>query len=127
MLCGLKMNACFKDDKLIRLSTLAEQTGISIHCIRTYIDRGLIQVNDRTAGGMFLFYESVIDRLRFIRMARDVGVPLEQIDRLLSGRDDKDVDATETSLAELTQYIETCRDRLNCFEQSLKQHLGIVL
>lgn len=115
------------DDKLIRLSTLAEQTGISVHCIRTYIDRGLIQVNDRAAGGMFLFYESVIERLRFIRMARDVGVPLEQIDRLLSGRDNRDDDATETSLAELTQYIETCRDRLNCFEQSLKQHLGIVL
>jgi MerR family transcriptional regulator, mercuric resistance operon regulatory protein len=121
------MNACFKDDKLIRLSTLAEQTGISVHCIRTYIDRGLIQVNDRTAGGMFLFYEPVIERLRFIRMARDVGVPLEQIDRLLAACDDKDDNATETSLAELTQYIDACRNRLNCFEQSLKQHLGIVL
>ena len=115
------------DDKLIRLSTLAEQTGISVHCIRTYIDRGLIQVNDKTAGGMFLFYEPVVDRLRFIRMARDVGVPLEQIDRLLSGRDNRDDDATETSLAELTQYIEACRNRLNCFEQSLKQHFVISL
>lgn len=115
------------DDKLIRLSTLAEQTGISVHCIRTYIDRGLIQVNDKTAGGMFLFYEPVVDRLRFIRMARDVGVPLEQIDRLLSGRDNRDDDATETSLAELIRYIETCRNRLNCFEQSLKQHFVISL
>jgi len=122
-----KNEACHKDDKLIRLSTLAEQTGISTHCIRTYIDRGLIQVNDRTAGGMFLFYEPVIERLRFIRTARDVGVPLEQIDRLLAARNNRDDDATETSLAELTQYIEACRNRLNCFEQSLKQHLGIVL
>jgi len=127
LLCGLKKNACLKDDKLIRLSTLAEQTGISTHCISTYIDRGLIQVNDRTAGGMFLFYEPVIERLLFIRMARDVGVPLEQIDRLLAACDDKDDNAKETKLAELTQYIEACRDRLNCFEQSLKQHLGIVL
>lgn len=115
------------DDKLIRLSTLAEQTGISIHCIRTYIDRGLIQVNDRTAGGMFLFYEPVIERLRFIRTARDVGVPLEQIDRLLAARNDRDDGATETSLAELTQYIEACRNRLNCFEQSLKQHFVVSL
>lgn len=60
------------DDKLIRLSTLAQQTGISVHCIRTYIDCGLIQVSVRTAGGMFLFYEPVIERLRFIRMARNV-------------------------------------------------------
>jgi MerR family mercuric resistance operon transcriptional regulator len=104
------MNACFKDDKLIRLSTLAKQTGISVHCIRTYIDRGLIQVNDKTAGGMFLFYEPVIERLRFIRMARDVGIPLEQIDRLLAARNNKDDDATETSLAELIRYIETCRN-----------------
>jgi MerR family mercuric resistance operon transcriptional regulator len=49
------MNACFKDDKLIRLSTLAKQTGISVHCIRTYIDRGLIQVNDKTAGACSCF------------------------------------------------------------------------
>lgn len=76
---------------------------------------------------MFLFYEPVIKRLQFIRTARDVGVPLEQIDRLLADRNDRDDDATETSLAELTQYIEACRNRLNCFEQSLKQHLGIVL
>ena len=116
-----------KDDKLIKLSKLAEKTGISVHCIRTYIDRGLIQVNDRTAGGMLLFYEPVIERLRFIRMASDVGVPLEQIDRLLAARNNRDGDATETSLAELTQYIETCRDRLNCFEQSLKQHFVISL
>ncbi|MCD2451950.1 MAG: MerR family transcriptional regulator [Methylicorpusculum sp.] len=121
------MNACFKDDKLIRLSTLAKQTGISVHCIRTYIDRGLIQVNDKTAGGMFLFYEPVIERLRFIRMARDVGIPLEQIDRLLAARNNKDDDATETSLAELIRYIETCRNRLNCFEQSLKQHFMVSL
>jgi MerR family mercuric resistance operon transcriptional regulator len=119
------MNACLKDDKLIRLSTLAEQTGISVHCIRTYIDRGLIQVNDRTAGGMFLFYEPVIERLRFIRMARNVGVPLGQIDRLLIARANRDDDATETSVAELTHYIETCRDRLNCFEQSLIQHFVV--
>jgi MerR family mercuric resistance operon transcriptional regulator len=115
------------DDKLIRLSTLAQQTGISVHCIRTYIDCGLIQVSVRTAGGMFLFYEPVIERLRFIRMARNVDVPLEQIDRLLAARDNRDDDATETSLAELTQYIETCRDRLNCFEQSLKQHFVVSL
>ena len=121
------MNACFKDDKLIRLSTLAQKTGISVHCIRTYIDRGLIQVNVRTAGGIFLFYEPVIERLRFIRMARDVGVPLEQIDRLLAARNDKDDGATETSLAELIRYIETCRNRLNCFEQSLKQHFVVSL
>jgi MerR family mercuric resistance operon transcriptional regulator len=74
---------------------------------------------------MFLFYKPVIERLRFIRTARDMGVPLEQIDRLLAGRDNRDDDTTETSLAELTQYIETCRDRLNCFEPSLKQHIVI--
>ena len=41
-------------------------TGISVHCIRTFVDQRLIQVNDRTAGGLLLFFESVIERLRFI-------------------------------------------------------------
>jgi len=63
------MNDHLKKDTLIRLSTLAEKTGISVHCIRTYVDQGLIQVNDRTTGGLLLFSKPAIERLRFIRTA----------------------------------------------------------
>ena len=79
------MNDCLKDGKLIRLLSLAEQTCISVHCIKTYVDQGLIQVNDRTAGGLLLFFEPAIIRLRFIKTAREAGVPLAKIVCLLAG------------------------------------------
>ena len=56
-----------KVNALIRLSTLAEKTGLSVHCIRMYVDQSLIQVSDRTSGGLLLFDETAIQRLRFIK------------------------------------------------------------
>lgn len=31
---------------LIKLSTLAENTAVSVHCIRTYVDQGLVEVKN---------------------------------------------------------------------------------
>ena len=69
------MNDTLNNNSLIRLSTLAEKTGLSVHCIRIYVDQSLIQVSDRTKGGL-LFDETAIQRLCFIKTARDAGVPL---------------------------------------------------
>ncbi len=107
------------NNSLIRLSTLAEKTGLSVHCIRTYVDQGLIQVSDRTNGGLLLFNETAIKRLRFIKTARDAGVPLAKIVCLLAASDKGDVEGTSTGLLELNQYIEDMRNKVSAFEQSL--------
>lgn len=115
------MNDHLKKDTLIRLSTLAERTGVSVHCIRTYVDQGLIRVNDRTAGGLLLFDETAIVRLHFIRTARAAGVPLGLIVRLLAASDKGDNEGTKISLTELNQYIQDIRSKVNVFEQNLSQ------
>jgi len=107
------------NNSLIRLSTLAEKTGLSVHCIRTYLDQSLIQVSDRTNGGLLLFNETAIKRLRFIKTARDAGVPLAKIVCLLAASDKGDVEGTSTGLLELNQYIEDMRNKVSAFEQSL--------
>lgn len=108
-----------KVNVLIRLSTLAEKTGLSVHCIRTYVDQSLIQVSDRTKGGLLLFDEAAIQRLRFIKTARDAGVPLAKIVCLLTASDKGNNEETSTGLAELNQYIEDMRNKVSEFEQSL--------
>jgi len=108
-----------KVNVLIRLSTLAEQTGLSVHCIRTYVDQSLIQVSDRTKGGLLLFDEAAIQRLRFIKTARDAGVPLAKIVCLLIASDKGDNEETSTGLAELNEYIGDMRNKVSKFEQSL--------
>jgi len=113
------MNADYKNHTLIRLSKLAEKTGISVHCIRTYVDQGLIQISDRTDGGLLLFNEAATERLRFIKTARDAGVPLAKISGLLSANDNGNVEQTHTSMVELNQYINDTRSKVSVFEQSL--------
>jgi len=113
------MNDTLNNNSLIRLSILAEKTGLSVHCIRTYVDQSLIQVSDRTKGGLLLFDETAIQRLRFIKIARDAGVPLAKIVCLLTSSDKGDDEETSTGLAELNQYIEDTRNKVSEFEQSL--------
>ncbi len=104
---------------LIRLSTLAEKTGLSVHCIRTYVDQSLIQVSERTGGGLLLFNDAAIERLRFIKTARDAGVPLAKIVCLLTARDSGNAEETNTRMAELNQFIGDTRTKVSEFEQSL--------
>lgn len=89
------------------------------------MDRGLIQASERTQSGYYLFSQPALERLQFIRSARDAGVPLEQIARLLIASDERDDKATTVSLTELTLYIEESRSRLNHFERSLRRHFAI--
>nr|WP_221893991.1 MerR family transcriptional regulator [Bathymodiolus japonicus methanotrophic gill symbiont] len=98
---------------------MAEKTGISVHCIRTYVYQGLIQISDRTVGGLLLFNESAIERLGLIKMARDAGVPLAKISCLLSASDNGNIEETNTSMSELNQYIEDTLSKVSVFEQSL--------
>jgi MerR family transcriptional regulator, mercuric resistance operon regulatory protein len=112
--------------RLMTLSKLAEETGVSIHCIRAYTDRGLIWAGGRTAGGYLLFSESAAARLRFIRTARDAGVPVSQLVRLFAEADEKEPSRDgQQCLVEVHQYIQYMRKRLGKLEQSLTQRFGL--
>jgi DNA-binding transcriptional MerR regulator len=113
------MNDNIHNEQLFRLSTLAEKTGISVHCIRTYVDQRLIQTQARTAGGLLLFSASALVRLRFIKTARDANVPLVQISRFLAANDHGDVKEISTSFVELKQYIQDTQSKVKAFEYSL--------
>ena len=66
-----------------------------------------------------MFNEAAIKRLRFIKTARDAGVPLAKIVCLLVASDKGDDEGTSSGLLELNQYIEDIRSKVSAFEQSL--------
>ncbi len=113
------MNDDVTNNNLIRLSTLAEKTGVSVHCIRNYIDLGVIHVCNRTAGRLLLFNEVAIKRLCFIKIAREAGVPQAIIISLLLTEDKGDTEMTNRLLFELNQYILDTRRKVRRLEQSL--------
>lgn len=119
------MKTAHHNGKLFTISKLAEQTGVSVHCIRTYANQGLIQACDRTKAGYHLYQETTAERLRFIRKARGAGVPIRQLVSLFAASDSENRTETEKSLAILEHYLQDTREKLATFEQCLRQKFFI--
>ncbi|QRZ12742.1 helix-turn-helix domain-containing protein [Paracoccus methylovorus] len=66
------------------IGKLAKATGVKVPTIRYYEQIGLMPEPERTAGNQRLYAQSTLERLAFIRHARDLGFPLEAIRELLS-------------------------------------------
>ncbi len=83
--------------------------------IRFYEERGLLPHPERTAGNQRRYDQVALDRLKFIRHSRDLGLPLADIEALLSleGARGKDLDRAheiaERQLADLRNRITQLR------------------
>ena len=67
------------------IGEVARQSGMAQSAIRYYEDAGLLGRPERKSSGWRSFSPEVVDRLRVIRMARDLGFSLEEIKTLLNG------------------------------------------
>lgn len=70
------------------IGSLAEAAGVNVPTVRYYERRGIIAEPPRTSAGYRQYDESVVDRIRFIRRAQDLGFALEEIEDLLGLRVD---------------------------------------
>lgn len=68
---------------MISIGTLAKRSGVLAETIRYYETEGLLRKPERTAGGYRLYDTSDVERLSFIRQARDLGFKLDAVRRLL--------------------------------------------
>jgi DNA-binding transcriptional MerR regulator len=66
------------------IGKLAEATGVKVPTIRYYEQIGLLPAPERSAGNQRLYGKGQLERLRFVRHARELGFPLEAIRDLLS-------------------------------------------
>tara|TARA_R110002110_G_scaffold179197_1_gene384567 strand:- start:297 stop:731 length:435 start_codon:yes stop_codon:yes gene_type:complete len=73
---------------MFTIGHLARSTGCKVQTIRYYEQIGLLPKPPRSEGNRRLYCQADIDRLAFIRHARDLGFPLEAIRDLLALSDD---------------------------------------
>jgi Cu(I)-responsive transcriptional regulator len=73
---------------MLSIGALARRTGTKVQTIRYYEEIGLMPQAERTSGGQRRYSETELDRLAFIRHARELGFPLEDIRELLDLTDD---------------------------------------
>lgn len=68
----------------ISIGQLSERTGIKVPTIRFYEQIGLIAAPPRTEGNQRRYGQAEIDRLNFIRNARELGFEVDDIRELLA-------------------------------------------
>jgi MerR family transcriptional regulator, mercuric resistance operon regulatory protein len=71
------------------IGVLSERSGVNIETIRYYEKVDLLRKPVRSPGGYRLYQPSDVDRLSFLRQARDLGFSLDEIRRLLELVDQK--------------------------------------
>ena len=69
---------------MLRIGQLAETTGVPAKTIRYYEEIELLPSPRRTTSGYRQYDASAVERLRFIRRARSLRLPLQQL-RTLTG------------------------------------------
>ncbi|WP_068318621.1 MerR family transcriptional regulator [Polycladidibacter hongkongensis] len=69
---------------MLSIGDLSKRTGIKVPTIRFYEQRGLIAPPVRTAGNQRRYDTAVVERLLFLRHARELGLDLEAIEDLLA-------------------------------------------
>jgi MerR family mercuric resistance operon transcriptional regulator len=74
---------------MISIGALAKRSGVQAETIRYYEAEGLMRRPERTASGYRVYGTSDVERLSFIRRARDLGFKLDAVRRLLGLADRK--------------------------------------
>jgi len=72
------------------IGKLAKRAGVGVETIRFYERKGMIPEPPRRESGYREYDEETVDRVRFIRGAKELGFTLREIDGLLSIRVDPD-------------------------------------
>jgi DNA-binding transcriptional MerR regulator len=75
---------------MFSIGKLGHQAGVKVPTIRYYEEIGLLPEAERSGGNQRLYGQRALDRLKFIRHARDLGFPIDAIRDLLSLSDKPD-------------------------------------
>jgi DNA-binding transcriptional MerR regulator len=96
----------------LRVSDVAQQTGLSADTVRYYERVGLLPNVERNPNGYRSYDENAIHRLRFIKGAQRFGLRLDEIRELLEVQDRGLCPCGHTS-ALLTKRIEEVAHEIN--------------
>jgi len=81
--------------KRLTIGQLAKEAEVGVETVRYYERRGLLEEPARRASGYRQYDEEVVQRLRFIRRAKELGFTLNETKELLTLRLDPSMTCAE--------------------------------
>jgi DNA-binding transcriptional MerR regulator len=110
-----------------RIGEIAQQTGVSVETLRYYEKRRLVNAPPRTEGGFRLYSGDAVQQVRFIKQAQSLGLTLDDVQQLVTGRHRRAHVASCRKVRDLlTRRIEDIDARikeLREFRTTLHEHL----
>jgi DNA-binding transcriptional MerR regulator len=90
---------------MLTIGKLGQAAGVKVPTIRYYEEIGLLPKAERSAGNQRLYTRRALERLTFIRHARELGFPLDAIRDLLSLSDHPDQSCTAADAIASAQLV----------------------
>ncbi|MGC9371588.1 MAG: MerR family transcriptional regulator [Paracoccaceae bacterium] len=111
---------------MLTIGTLARKTGTKVQTVRYYEEIGLMPEPGRTAGGQRRYGDTELDRLAFIRHARQLGFGLAAIRELLdlADRPDQPCAAADSVARRQLRQVEQRIARLEALRGELARMIG---
>jgi DNA-binding transcriptional MerR regulator len=108
---------------MLTIGDLSRKTGVKIPTIRYYEQMGLIEAAERSEGNQRRYTREEKDRLSFIRHARDLGLTLEAIRKLidLSAHPERPCADADRIAAEQLQAVRAKIEKLKRLEAELER------
>jgi DNA-binding transcriptional MerR regulator len=108
----------------IQIGDLAKRAGVTVDTVRFYERRRLLPPAPRSGGGFRLFGPDVVERIRFIKQAQELGLTLDEIKGLLTtggaGECRRVRDLLSKKIGELDGKMTAMKD----FRRTLERHLS---
>jgi DNA-binding transcriptional MerR regulator len=115
----------------LTIGQLAKATGVAAKTIRYYEQIGVLPTPRRTPAGYRQYDQSGMQRLRFIRRARSLGLPLRDVKTVIVGLDGKPRPALRPRLLEMVRRqlsaVQHQSAELGLLQQQLEQVLHRML
>lgn len=111
---------------MLRIGELARLAAVTPDTVRYYEKQGMMDHEVRTEGGFRLYSENDLQRLKFIRYAKQLGFTLETIRELLSIRIDPEHHTCQESKEIVQNRLRDVENKINELEHMRRslQHLN---
>lgn len=117
-----------ESSRTYRIGEIAQQTGVTVETLRYYEKRRLLTAPPRAEGGFRLYSDDAVQQVRFIKQAQSLGLTLDDVRQLLTGRQRRPNLASCRKVRDLLtrriQDIDARIKELREFRRTMHEHLA---